>query len=91
MKTMDNIRLLFIKENSQWICQCLEYDINSQGNTFDESLELFKETFKLCDLKDKHPAPDMYHVLYENSEVIQKSLDFIVDKDKIFYYTIRVK
>lgn len=78
-----SMNILLLKENGQWVAQCLQYDLAAQGPTIPEALENFECV--LCghvalDLEagedplfDLDPAPNFYWQWYHKAEPLAKS------------------
>ncbi len=85
-KSNIDLNILLIKENNVWVAQCIDYDINAQGDTIPESINLLIETVAMRlaydiengiePLSKVVPAPIMYYDLY-NNEAIPLEKEFL--------------
>ena len=70
-----DIRVVLMRTSSGWICQCLEFDICSRGDTKLYSLDLFKNIYR-NELEDKkfnlssirHTVPNVYEKIYRKTD-----------------------
>ncbi len=78
MDTLNEIRVVAFQEGDKFVAQALEVDVCAQGNTPDEALKRLKVALKLEAMEavsegrsilDLGPAPQPFHVLYDNSNV----------------------
>ena len=45
MKKIHDISVILFQECNQYIVQCIDYDISSQGNTINQAIKSFKKIF----------------------------------------------
>ena len=75
-----SLKLLLIKEGSQWVAQCLEYDLAAQGPEIDDAIDAFASVLAAKIIADVNggreplaackPAPDHYFVLARRAKHI---------------------
>lgn len=74
------LRLLLIKEGSQWVAQCLEHDLAAQGEEIDDAIDAFASILAAKIISDTKagreplvnckPAPAHYFALAQRAKHI---------------------
>jgi hypothetical protein len=88
MEEKETLSVLVMKEGNQWVAQCLEYDVASQGVTIQEAIYEFDRTFMAfvilysdvrrnspleTFLKLLKPSPKYYCEKYKNAQKSEKN------------------
>lgn len=84
--TYGEISILLLQEDNGWVAQCLEKDIAAQGNSINEALASFKNTFigqlildyedNKTPLEDLQEAPKEYWDKYQLSRPLRDKESF---------------
>jgi hypothetical protein len=83
-KPEKKLRLLLLKEGSQWVAQCLEHDLAAQGPEIDDAINAFVTVFAAKLIADRKagkeplstcpPAPAYYFELAQRAKHIDESI-----------------
>ena len=78
------LRLLLLKEGTQWVAQCLEHDLAAQGPEIDDAVNAFVDLFAAKVIADAaagreplsscKPAPAYYFDLAQRAKHIEDSM-----------------
>jgi hypothetical protein len=76
-----NVRILLIKEGSQWVAQCLEHDLAAQGPEIDDAIDAFATVLAAKIISDDRagreplstckPAPERYFMMAQRAKHIE--------------------
>ena len=76
--TTESLRVVAFREGDQWVAQCLEYDIQAQGSSFQCATRRLRGavTSEMRYTHDKFgapfegidPAPELYHDLFNSAD-----------------------